>query len=310
MKEIDSFKILTLYCIILTREVNVMYVEVVKASVPNTHARILGDIRKKSFGKSDYHLHNEIEIMYVKEGCVKWKLPDTSILLKSGEVLFVNARIPHATDSTETGVSNLVIQFDIEKLLQNHSVQKNKYLRRLINGGEVAYHRFMAGEKETEELIQYIEKIDEENNGRQKAYDIYIQSYIFSIIGFLYRHNYLLDSENILIDKDAIKKIDPFLTYIENHYHDDITLDSVSQYFGLNPSYLCRLFKKATNSTFTKYLNLVRIVNAEELLTTTNDSVLEIALSVGFPNVSYFNRIFKQYTNCTPGFYRKVKVCK
>ena len=66
-----------------------------------------------------------------------------------------------------------------------------------------------------------------------------------------------------------------------------------------------KLLACATGSTFIEYLNYVRISHAERLLYRTDRSVLDVAMDVGFSSVSYFNRIFKRFRNCTPNDFRK-----
>lgn len=92
--------------------------------------------------------------------------------------------------------------------------------------------------------------------------------------------------------------------YIGKHYSEPITLEDLSSYLKLNKSYLCTIFKKATKATFCTYTNQVRIEKSKELLINSQESILEIALSVGFSSASYFNTIFKKYEQITPLEYR------
>ena len=87
------------------------------------------------------------------------------------------------------------------------------------------------------------------------------------------------------------KKID---VQYDSQYGVKYQLDDLSKLLNLNQSYFCRLFKQATNSTFIEYLNFVRVCKAEKLLFTTNKTVSEISMDVGFSSVSYFNRVFKK----------------
>ena len=99
----------------------------------------------------------------------------------------------------------------------------------------------------------------------------------------------------------------PALKFIDTHYNEQISLESLSATTNMNPSYFCRVFKKATNSTFTEYLNFVRVIKSERLLTSNSGSVSDIALDVGFSSVSYFNRIFKRFKSLSPSEYRKIR---
>ena len=115
--------------------------------------------------------------------------------------------------------------------------------------------------------------------------------------------NVLVDTEEFFQTKE-VQKILPALEYVNRNYSEEITLEAVSLMLGFDQSYFCRIFKMATGATFTEYLNFVRICKAEKMLSHTDSSILEISETVGFSSVSYFNRVFKKYRNCSPRSYR------
>lgn len=92
--------------------------------------------------------------------------------------------------------------------------------------------------------------------------------------------------------------------YIAKNFSKNITLDNVSNEVHLNSSYFSSVFKQATGSSFTEYLNMVRIEESKRLLANTDYSVIDIAIATGFDNQSYFSKVFKKYTGLTPGQYR------
>lgn len=95
--------------------------------------------------------------------------------------------------------------------------------------------------------------------------------------------------------------------YIEEHYaQPDLTLASLARILDINKCYLSTTFRKETGKTVTEYLNELRIARAVRLLNTTADSLQEIAVKVGIPNVNYFSRLFKKSRNITPSAYRKM----
>ncbi|MCP1421961.1 two-component system response regulator YesN [Paenibacillus xylanexedens] len=99
--------------------------------------------------------------------------------------------------------------------------------------------------------------------------------------------------------------IDNVRTYIDNHYTKDLTLEWVSSLFYLNPSYLSHLFKEKTSENFTDYVNRLRIRQAKQLLTSTDDKIYRVAKQLGYDNPKYFFRVFKKLTGWTPEEYRK-----
>jgi len=78
----------------------------------------------------------------------------------------------------------------------------------------------------------------------------------------------------------------------------------LSKKFGLNEDYMGQIFKKATGTNISNYINTNRINAAKELLTDTSAKIIDIAYHVGFDNLTHFHRQFKIQTGCTPNEYR------
>ncbi|MDF2613110.1 MAG: response regulator [Clostridia bacterium] len=93
--------------------------------------------------------------------------------------------------------------------------------------------------------------------------------------------------------------------YINKNYKDNPSLEDVSHYVSLSPSYFSRLFCKETGETFISYITNVRIDKAKELLRNTQYKVYEIAEMIGYENTHYFSRIFKKVTGQSPYDYRE-----
>ena len=108
--------------------------------------------------------------------------------------------------------------------------------------------------------------------------------------------NYI-PTKNSEILKKAIR-------FISQNYNTDITLQKTADHVHLNPSYFSTLFKQSTGSSFKEYLNMVRVEESKQLLSNTENPVIDIALSVGFSDQSYFSKVFKRYTGLTPREYR------
>jgi len=89
--------------------------------------------------------------------------------------------------------------------------------------------------------------------------------------------------------------------YITQHYADPtLSLAKVAEQVNLSPSYMSQLFKRIDHSTFTEYLNHVRIEQAKRLLSTTHMRVYEVADAVGYQSSKYFFQLFKQITGKRP----------
>ncbi|MDD3217650.1 MAG: AraC family transcriptional regulator [Lachnospiraceae bacterium] len=92
--------------------------------------------------------------------------------------------------------------------------------------------------------------------------------------------------------------------YIHNRYKEKISLTELSEYIGINETYLSHLFAERENMTLKEYLNQVRVERAKNLLKYSSTSLIEISDYVGFCSQSYFGRVFKRITSMTPQQYR------
>ncbi|MCD8019665.1 MAG: AraC family transcriptional regulator [Clostridiales bacterium] len=99
-----------------------------------------------------------------------------------------------------------------------------------------------------------------------------------------------------------LKKV---LKYVEQNYSSPISIETAAEVTNYSPSYFMRFFKSNMGISFTSYLIDYRLSMASRYLTTSNDSILEIAAKCGFDNISYFNRQFRTKYGMTPTEYRK-----
>lgn len=95
------------------------------------------------------------------------------------------------------------------------------------------------------------------------------------------------------------------LQELQARYAEDLTLGALASSFHMSEGQLCRFFKRGTGMSVISYLNDYRITVACRMLREGNEPVGRIAASVGFRNISYFNRVFRRLVRCTPAAYRK-----
>lgn len=255
---------------------------------------------------SAMHFHDEVEFLRIEGGEFLCHAGGADYIAQTGDVIYIASRVPHATETLRYGTNTTLIQFAVENYTNNSNITGSKSLYRFINNSEKPAHIFKLDSDENRLMSSYIDKICEEISNRNTGYEHFITAGIHSMIGLLYRMKLMQNTESFFNNK-YIDKIMPALKFIDTHYNEQITLESLSATTNMNPSYFCRVFKKATNSTFTEYLNFVRVIKSERLLTSNSGSVSDIALDVGFSSVSYFNRIFKRFKSLSPSEYRKIR---
>ena len=92
--------------------------------------------------------------------------------------------------------------------------------------------------------------------------------------------------------------------FIRENYTEDLSLGQVAAAVHTSIFYFCKLFSKATGTTFTEFVSRTRIEKAKNLLLNPNLRVSEIAYEVGFQSLTHFNRVFKKVIGESPTEYR------
>lgn len=93
--------------------------------------------------------------------------------------------------------------------------------------------------------------------------------------------------------------------YIYQHYGEDLSLEMLAEKVYLSSGYLSFIFKKETGMNLNRFIRVFRMEKAKELLCSTNMKVAQVSEKVGFSNVSYFCRSFREYYGSSPESYRK-----
>lgn len=276
--------------------------ELVKSSFSNCSLKIW---ESRPIGKHevfcDWHLHPEIEISLSITGDKTFFFNDGEVVTKPGDVIFINSKTPHKTE-TEVGAVDSLLQFDI------HSETDKKdalfFVNTILGATAAPYKVFRAGTEEALRLADCIIKIKKEYFKEENYHQHFIKAYLYELIAFLYRYNLLTPADEV---SPKLTSLIPVFQYIEEHYTERISLGQMSALLGFNDSHFCRIFKNCTGLSFIEYVNLFRLQKAKKLLGKTEKSITQISYEVGFTSAAYFIKTFKKYNFCSPNKYRKFK---
>ncbi|WP_168215663.1 AraC family transcriptional regulator [Marinobacter confluentis] len=104
------------------------------------------------------------------------------------------------------------------------------------------------------------------------------------------------------------RSIERAIYYINNNFHEFITLDKAAAIANMSSAHFCRIFKRIHGVGFVDYLNKLRVEFACQLLAHLRKSVSSIAYECGYVSLSSFNRNFQKYMNQSPSEYRRQRV--
>lgn len=153
----------------------------------------------------------------------------------------------------------------------------------------------------------------EQNGQWEYIFDPDVLVHLFSDVGEMcdvlshqVRASFLLE-DGILLESEKIKNktLQSVVSYINNNFQTDLSVQSIAKQFFVNISYLCQIFKKETGYTITEYINKLRIEQARSLIHSGELPLGEICERVGFTDYCYFNKVFRKIMGKSPLQYSK-----
>jgi len=107
----------------------------------------------------------------------------------------------------------------------------------------------------------------------------------------------------------AMRRIIMVTDYIKNNLTaDDLSQGTMAEKAGISKDYFSRIFRSVTGMNYSKWLNMIRLEKAAELLADKKMTLTEIAMLSGFQSISSFNRVFRAAKGMSPGEYRALLV--
>lgn len=240
------------------------------------------------------HCHDEIEILYILNGSLEATFPEGSVMLNEGEAIVINNTTPHGS-VYYPGAKIYMCRFNLERFMDKFANSTESFS---VMYNVEDFHYFNKEEAEASGLKNQLETF-EKLRYKESEFSIGL---IYMIIGILKEQGFI---KKIIDSSAGFKAMLPIIEYINEHYDEEIMVKKLAEIFNYDKDYLSRSFKKNVGKTIIEYLNELRISKAKPLLATTNMSITEIAMQLGFSTSTYFIRIFKKYNVLTPSSYRE-----
>ena len=236
------------------------------------------------------HYHEYFELYYLESGRRFHMVQDEMYEMYPGQFMIFAPYIMHRSFGDQNmSFKRLVLYFERDEIL-------SEGLRKTMEAGVGVYRP----DKQEETFIHRIlGNILEEQENPHAFSEEYLA---IQLNGLLLRIARELEKPERIKKRDRIGEA---LHVIHTIFDKEISLEQLSRTFYLSPYYLCREFKKHTNTTIVQYLNVTRIMNAQRKLLETNHSITEISRETGFSNITHFNRVFKSITGVSPSQFRK-----
>lgn len=251
------------------------------------------------------HWHEELELIVIKKGTGIVSVDFFTRTVTAGDIVLI---LPGQLHSIE---QNTVFSMEYENILMNPAMLISgkqdlcalQFIIPLMEG-QIATDIFITPEQSYHrDAAHCINEIDKLCDARPQGYQLAVKGWLFHFLYLLILNQKNRDSVSKSKTK-SLEKLKTILKYVEEHYTESITIDDMASLSYYSKSHFMKFFKSHMGMGFVEYLNEYRLTIAARLLSTSDDSILEIASAVGFDNLSYFNRLFKRKFHDTPGHYR------
>lgn len=249
------------------------------------------------------HWHNDVELIVIKKGTGIIAVDMEPQTVSAGDIILVRPGQIHSIsqhDNDTMEYENILFRPDL-LYSQNTDLRTLEYFDLYFNPEYNLPWHIDHSNSCHKKLAECINAIDTLCGERPRYYELSVKGYLFQFFYLLFSCQ---ESPVYSTGRKSLDKVKKMIAYIEEHYMEPISVQSAADYMGFSNSHFMKFFKQNMHTTFTSYLNHYRLTIAGRLLLTTDDNILVISEKTGFNNLSYFNRLFKQYFHMTPREYR------
>lgn len=253
------------------------------------------------------HKHNYVELSYVYMGQMTQIVDGSEITLQEGELMILNQVIAHEIKAVgpEDIIINFIIKPEFFQYIFSLADTDNSIFNFILNTiytdqskGEYLYYKV----SDETSIKETIEKIITELYEPSSISNVTIKLLVGLLLVELTKH-----SKNIEVYSadNYEKKLNlDILRYIDEHYVEG-SLTQIAKQLNQPDYKICRIVKKYTGVTFKQLVQETRLNKTVDLLTKSDLSIADIMESVGYENITYFYKIFKEKYTMTPNAYRK-----
>ena len=246
---------------------------------------------KTVFGKSDdttLHWHSGTELLYVLDGTITYTNSGIRQAITTGEFAIINSNVIHQFQNTHADRSNTTLTLILPDIwMRQFSTEGSPFW--FLAETDAAHKKIVCA------LRQLITSITSQDPYR----NLLLQRDLLALV-------YALFSEALTphpSSKENVYAIYEIIDYINTHYCEPLSLSLISNIFGIQKNYFCRVFREAIGTTFHRYLTRIRLDAALELLASGQASSSQCALACGFSSEKVFIDWCHKIYSCSPKKY-------
>lgn len=250
---------------------------------------------------ADSHWHEDIELILILSGKMRYNINGEIVTLKEGEGILVNTRQLHYGFSEDMTECDYICILFHPVLLCTAKSFESVFVEPLLTSGIPYVH--LSGQVEWQNrILRYISDIWQCRNEREAP--LFTQGYLCTLWSQLIAHT---DSRPRAKEASDTKlsTLKAMIDFVHCHYSEKITLADIAKAGNVSKRTCGMIFIRYLNKTPMAFLMDYRLRKAIEMLKETDKTMLEISLAVGFSGASYFAETFRKSLGVSPTEYRK-----
>ncbi len=251
-------------------------------------------------GTVQNYWQNEIELIYVLKGEAIISFENNDISLTEDTLLLINSNEVHTIKIDERVDTRLFKLRFSKKIVRKFKVDE---INIKFNLNSIEQSKLFL--KEINEVKKILAKILNLSINKIEPLDLYITKYFYDLVLILFNNFTQKTEENIgFIEQE--KLLLKILKFIDEHYKEQgLTLKNIANELNLTPQYISSYFSKHMGVQLKKYLSNLRLNKSLMELKYSKESIINIAISNGFPDSKSYYRTFQENMKMSPGEYRK-----
>lgn len=238
------------------------------------------------------HIHPFAELFCITKGKGSFWIEDTLYEVNEDDIILINPNVNH----TEMAIDKKPFSYIALGVGGINFLSFNDNNFAIVNYQEYKH-----------EILYFLKSIVIEGNNKEPHYQEIANKLLEILLINMLRRSKDLGLEQVE-DSHLSLQCAVVKQYIDRNFHQDITLEMLSELTHTSVYYLSHAYKEYIGMPIIDYLIDKRISEASLLLKTTNYSVTEIGSMVGYSSPSYFSTSFKNRTGMSPMRYRKTNL--
>ena len=256
------------------------------------------------------HWHEEFEFLLVLEGTVKVSVNTHQYIAKSGEAVFINSAELHSIvrEPADGGpTATCVFLVDPSLLCSNgYDILHQKYVSSIISGKILTIAHITRGNSKNDDILRLLADLAGVAAEKGMGYELQIKSIILNLFYCLVLTSTTTTQNHMeIINEEDSVRIKRVIEHIYENYNRRLTIRELSGLLNMSDGYFNRFFKRFVGKTPIEFINHYKVSQAAKMLRETSKKEIDVALDVGYDNISYFICVFKNILHCTPSAYRK-----